>query len=237
VYFAFLETIPGYKVQAGEKETINFKAAASQYENGNYGKAIISLNNDKMDTRLEAQEGALSSAYLIGNAEAVLAYADKVLKNSDVTTEQRALANFYVGKVAFDREEYLDALRAFNEVTKISNNEEAAEARYLIAYVYYVQRDLEVAEQITLNAQAESSEYPYWAGKSIILLADILAEKGDVLNARAVLEGWIESYTEDEDLLNIAKKKLEQLKAREAASNRLITTPLDTETLDLQEEQ
>jgi len=316
VYFAFLETIPGYKVQAGEKESINFKAAASQYENGNYGKAIISLNNyirlypggkniikayfyrgdahtaekqytealrdfekviekgnssyyvkaldkaaiiayyhaedyeksydfysrleaatDKMDTRLEAQEGALSSAYLIGNGTAVLAYADKVLKNPDVTTEQRALASFYVGKVAFDKEEYLDALRAFNEVTKSSNNEETAEARYLIAYIYYVQRDLEVAEQITLNAQAESSEYPYWAGKSIILLADILAEKGDVLNARAVLEGWIESYNEDEELLNIAKKKLEQLKAREAASNRLITTPVDTETLDLMEEQ
>jgi len=147
------------------------------------------------------------------------------------------LANFYLGKVAFDKEDYLDALRAFNEVTKTSNNEETAEARYLIAYIYYIQRDLEVAEQITLNAQAESSEYPYWAGKSIILLADILAEKGDVLNARAVLEGWIESYTEDEELLNIAKKKLDQLKAREASSNRLITTPVDSETLDLQEEE
>ena len=316
VYFAFLETIPGYKVEADEKESINFKAAASQYENGNYKKAIISLNNyirlypagkniikayfyrgdahtaekeysealrdfekvidkgnssyyvkaldkaaiiayyheedyeksydlynklesatDKVDTRLEAQEGALSSAYLIGNSEAVLNYADKVLKNPDVTTEQRALANFYLGKIAFDKEDYLDALRAFNEVTRTSNNEETAEARYLIAYIYYVQRDLEVAEQITLNAQSESSEYPYWAGKSIILLADILAEKGDVLNARAVLEGWIESYTEDEELLNIARKKLEALKAREASSNRLITTPVDTETLDLIEEQ
>lgn len=316
IYFAFLETIPGYKVQDDEKESINFKAATSQYQNGNYAKAVISLNNyirlypngrniikayfyrgdsytaqklyaealrdfeevikrgnsnyyvkaldkaaiiafyhsedyqkafdfysqletatDKMDTRLEAQEGALRSAYQIDNTEAVNTYAAKVLNNPDVTTNQRAAANFYLGKMAFDSKKYTEALRAFNEVTKLSNNEATAEARYLIAYIYYEQRDLEVAEQITLNANAESSEYPYWVAKSVILLADILAEKGDIFNAQAVLEGLIESYTDDAELVASAKQKLSALKAREAAASRLITTPLEGETLDLQEEE
>lgn len=315
VYFAFLETIPGYKVKDDEKESINFKAAASQYENANYEKAIASLNNyirlhpsgkniikayfyrgdshtalkqysealrdfekviargnsnyyekslskaaiiayyhsedyakafefyskleaatDRPDKRLEAQEGALSSAYLMENQAAVVQFAEKVIQNEDATIDQQAIANFYLGKVAFDKEDYTEALRAFNIVTRNSNNEQTAEARYLIAYIYYIQRDLEVAQQIALNANSESSEYPYWVAKSVILLADILAEKGDVFNAQAVLEGLVETYTEDEELLNIAKTKLAALKARAAEGSRLMAQPTDTETLELQEE-
>ncbi len=56
----------------------------------------------------------------------------------------------------------------------------------------------------------------------MILLADILAEKGDLFNAQAALEGLIENYDEDQDLVSIAKAKLEQLKIRAKASNRLI---------------
>lgn len=315
VYFAFLETLPGYKVQDDEKESINFKAAASQYENGNYERAIASLNNyirlhpngkniikayfyrgdshtalkqyedasrdfekiivrgnsnyyekalnkaaiiayyhsedygkayefyskletvtDKPDKRLEAQEGALASAYLMENTAAVKTFSEKIAQNTDATIDQQAVANFYLGKIAYDAEDYTEALRAFNLVTRNSNTEQTAEARYLIAHIYYLQRDLEVAQQIALNANSESSEYPYWVAKSVILLADILAEKGDLFNAQAVLEGLVETYTEDEELLNIAKTKLESLKARQAQGSRLTAPPSDDGTLELQEE-
>ena len=39
-YFAFLETIPGYKVDAKEKDNVSFSAAESQYTNGNFDRAI-----------------------------------------------------------------------------------------------------------------------------------------------------------------------------------------------------
>src|SRR5690606_6398064 len=39
-YFAFLETIPGYKVDDAAKDSINFRAGEAQYEGGNYEKAV-----------------------------------------------------------------------------------------------------------------------------------------------------------------------------------------------------
>ena len=311
-YFAFLETIPGYKVEEDEKEHINFKAAESQYANGNYEKAIqafsvyirqypngrnlllahyhrgesyavekrysdalrdyefvigkgnslyytkalkkaaiiaynhdqnfekaydfyskLELATDNSDTRFEAQIGALRSAYRTNDYEAVSTLAVRVIENPTSSDQHKASANFYLGKMAFDKEDYDKALRAFNEVTKQSNDEQTAEARYTIAYIYYLKRELEVAQQIALNANKESSDYPYWVAKSVILLADILAEKGDIFNAQAVLEGLIENYTEDEELVNIAKTKLEQLKARESSTSRLLTEPTDKSTLEL----
>ena len=73
--------------------------------------------------------------------------------------------------------------------------------------------------------------------KSVILLADILAEKGDLFNAQAALEGLIENYDEDQELVSIAKAKLQQLKIRAQANNRLIDESGDNSSLEMEEEQ
>jgi tetratricopeptide (TPR) repeat protein len=39
-YFKFLETIPGYKVAGDTKDSLTFRVAQVQYENGNYDRAI-----------------------------------------------------------------------------------------------------------------------------------------------------------------------------------------------------
>ena len=46
----------------------------------------------------------------------------------------------------------ITVLSRIPSTTVVSDNEQTAEARYLIAYIYYVRRDLEVAQQLCLNA-------------------------------------------------------------------------------------
>lgn len=188
------------------------------------------------DTRFEAQLGALRSAYRSDNNQAVLSLADQVANHPNSTDDQKAAARFYQGKVAFDQKDYDKARTAFNEVVNLSDNEQTAEARYLIAYIYYLQRDLNTAQQLCLNANNESSNYPYWVAKSVILLADILAEKGDLFNAQAALESLIEHYDEDQELVNIAKAKLAKIKEQSAASSRIAPDSRD-DLLDMDEDQ
>ncbi len=313
-YFAFLETIPGYKVDSSEKEAISFKAAESQFENGNYEKAVTAYTNylrkypagrnsllayyhrgesysvlkrysealrdyeyvankgpgryfakalrkaaliaynyeqdfqkaytfyaqleataENSETRFEAQLGAMRSAYRTNNSQAVASMAQKVSENPAATDGQKATAYFYIGKLRLDEKSYDKALAAFNEVIRLSNDEQTAEARYLVAYIYYVQRDLDVAQQLCLNANRESAGYNYWIAKSVILLADILAEKGDLFNAQAALEGLIENYDEDQELVNIAKAKLEKLKNQSSNNNLIRST--ESETMEFLEEE
>jgi tetratricopeptide (TPR) repeat protein len=314
-YFAFLETIPGYKVGNDQKEAISFKAGESQFENGNYEKAIENFTNflrkypngsyallahyhrgesysvlkkysealidydyivqrgqskyyakslrkaaliaynyeqdfnkafsyyslletaaGDDDTRFEAQLGAMRSAYRTNDSSAVFSMAEKVSQNPRASDDQKASAYFYLGKIYSDQKDYDKALTALNQVTKLSDNEQTAEARYMIAYIYYLQRDLEIAQQLSLNANKESAGYNYWIAKSVILLADILAEKGDLFNAQAALEGLIENYDEDQELVSIAKAKLQQLKLRAQAGNRLIDESDDSFELDEDEQ-
>jgi len=176
---------------------------------------------DNNNQQLEAQLGAMRSAYRANLSNEVYDISKTVAENPLASQTQVATANFYYGKISFDRKDYANALSAFNQVITLSDNEQTAEARYLVAYIYYLQRDLDKAEEITINANRESSSYPYWVAKSVILLSDIFAEKGDLLNAQAVLEALLENYDGDSDLVQTARDKLQQLNRRINADSRI----------------
>lgn len=284
---SFLRTIPNYNFNDFSRDSLFFRAAESQYENGNYQRAIDGYQNylsqfpnginvlvahyhkgeshavlrqydqslvhyewvvgkgpsryylralekaaiiaynhaqdfekaarlytlleqsaDTEELRFEAQLGGMRSAYRTGNRDAVYQLANKVANNPSANEEQRATANFYVGKIAYDRQDYTAALAAFNETIRLSDNEQTAEARYLRANIYYTRRDLNRAKELTIAANRESSGYPYWVAKCVILLSDILVEQGDLYNGRAALEALLENYNEDPEVVAEARQKL-----------------------------
>jgi len=160
--------------------------------------------------------------------------ATKVNNNPQASQDHKATANFYIGKIEFDKNSHDSALAAFNQVIELSDNEQTAEARYLVAYIYYKKRELNVAKQLCVNATRESSSYIYWVAKSVILLSDVLSEQGDLFNARAALEGLLENYDEDAELVSIAQKKLEQLITKEQSSSRIREDHTDDSTLEME---
>jgi tetratricopeptide (TPR) repeat protein len=214
------------------------KAAAIAYHNEqNFRKAydyysqFESLATSTQD-RFEAQLGAMRAAYRLGDEAAVQSSARKVAGNPSASEEQVATAEFYLAKIAFDKKDYTTAMQSFQQVLQLSDNEQTAEARYLIAMIYYQQRDLEKAKQQCLENNNDSSNYPYWVGKSLLLLADVFAEQGDLFSAKTVLEALIENYeTMDDDILPNARQKLETLNQKAAGSSRL-ETETDTNFMD-----
>ncbi|MEZ4985484.1 MAG: tetratricopeptide repeat protein [Saprospiraceae bacterium] len=287
---AFLRTIPNYNFNDFSRDSLFFRSAETQYENGNYQRAVESYQNylsqfpnglnvleahyhkaeshgvlrqydqalthyewvvargtsrfylkalekaaliaynhsqdfdksydlytkleqaaDTEEMRFEAQLGGMRSAYRMGNTQAVYTLAGKVANNARATDVQKATANFYMGKIAFDRSDYTAALTAFNETIRLSDNEQTAEARYLRAFIYYQRRDLNTAKELTLAANRESSGYPYWVAKCVILLSDIFVEQGDLYNGRAALEALLDNYNEDQAVVAEARQKLNRV--------------------------
>ena len=301
-YNAFLETIPGYKLDNQQKDENAFAAAEAAYEKSNYERAItdysdyinkfpngvnilvahyhrgesyaslqqydnalkdyewvvskgagnryyvdalgkaadIAYKGDKnyqkaydyfvkwegvaptADEKFEAQLGAMRSAYKLNDNTGVQTWAKKVSSNPAASNVQAAQANFYIGKIAFDRKELDAALQSFNKVMQLSDNEQTAEARYLVAEIYYQKRDLEKAKKRCLDNNNDNSNYPYWVGKSLLLLSDVFAEQDDIFSARTVLEALIENYeTKTDDIIPTAKKKLDALNKTSSGSSRL----------------
>ncbi|NND31111.1 MAG: tetratricopeptide repeat protein [Saprospiraceae bacterium] len=299
-YVAFVESIPGYKVSGGEKDSLNYLVAQRLYENAEYERAVeafsdylqkypkgfhaleavynrgesfsilrrfnealsdyestisrgqsayyllalekaalISYNYAekfeqafdfyaKLETlstdsqiKFDAQMGAMRSAYRIGKRDAAGTYASKVMSNKLATAEELAVAQFYRGKILFENGQYDEALRLFTEVLANSDNENTAEARYLIAEIYYQRKDLVKAEEACRTAYGESSAYPYWVAKSLILLSDVLVANQDFFNARAALDAVIDNFSDDVELVEIARSKIAKIDAEEEKRNRI----------------
>ena len=301
-YFAFLQTIPGYNVDNMAKDSISYRAAEVQYEQGNYEKAIqnytnflsrypnspntisayyhraesysamkeydeaftdydavvnkgsskfyakavekaalIAYNHRKDfgkafdlyvkmersattdDKRFDAELGAMRSSYRMNKPDGVMEFAQKVLNSSMASKDQLAAAGFYLGKVAYDRNEFDRAQEAFKKaIQNGGNDEQTAEAKYLDALVDYKKRNLDLALDKADKA-SQNSTYAFWAAKCVILQADIYAEKNDLFSARAALESIIEAdalkaYPE---IMAEAKMKLSNLENKEKSKSRI----------------
>lgn len=294
-YFKFLESVPGYAVQGDAKDSLTYRVAQVQYENGNYEKAIASytdylqkypkggyvLNafynrgesylilkdytnalknydaviergqsnlymkalekaavisyNDAGDyekalqyyskllevannenIKFEAQLGAMRSAYRADKVKQAAGYAQTLVNNSLASDGNKALAHFIMGKARYEMKEYNTAMQSFtSSIQLVGDNVNAAEARYLIAKIYFDRKDYETSEIKAREVLSESAAYADFVARSLILLSDIALVNKDLIGARAALEAVLDNYSGDETILNEAREKLKEVERRE----------------------
>ncbi|MBK8777693.1 MAG: tetratricopeptide repeat protein [Saprospiraceae bacterium] len=219
-------------IQKGRSEFYDkslFKAATLAYNfQQNFDKALkyygeLANNGGGLDenTLFESQLGAMRAAYRLGRTNDVTFYGDKVYKSPKVNNDQKSTAGFYLGKIAYDQKNYAKANEYLKAVVDLSDNEQTAEARYLLAEILYLQKSTAAAETSTRNAISQNSDYPYWVAKSMILLSDIFVDKNDLFNARAALEAVLENFKEDPALTKVAQTKLDAVKSKQASGSKL----------------
>lgn len=218
------------------------KAANIAYNsNRDFGKAYdlyskLEKAAPNEEVRFDAQLWAMRAAYRNNDIAGTKEMAQKVAKNTNAKPEVQAIANFYVAKIAFDAKDYNTAMPAFSKVVTLQpNSEEAAEARYRVAYMYYIRRDLEQADKWANDAMQNAGSYEVWGAKSLILIADVYAERNDFITAQAALESVIENYADQKTEVQEAKEKLEQYKNKSKTKSKLRSDSKDNKQLDMDE--
>jgi outer membrane protein assembly factor BamD (BamD/ComL family) len=184
-----------------------------------YSKWTVIATGDDL---FEAQLGTVRSAYRLGGRKAeVYRLAEAVKNNTSASVTDKGEAAYYIGKTAVDEGNFAKAKPAFTEVTQYLSGEQKAEAFYQIAYITFREGKLAEAENLALNNQTEVEDYGDWLARMYILLGDIYAQKGDLLNAQVYLEAIVENYQGDQAIINEAKAKLEKVKQADANNSRL----------------
>ncbi len=209
-----------YKKALWKSALISYNHAENFGKALDYYKTFEGLTDNKGD-QYQAQLGALRSAYKISRDTDITLFANKVNENSLATTDERSVALFYLGKIAFRNNNNEQALAAFGKVSKMVNNSQSAESKYRISEIYYKQGQFDLAEKQCNFNNETSLNYPYWVAKSILLLSDIYINKNDLINARAAIEAVLENFKDDASLQKDAKQKLIDLEVKEGNANRV----------------
>ena len=163
-------------------------------------------------SRFDAQLVALKAAYQTNNSVAVSEYAQKVNASPLASQDQRAVANFYAGKMAYDKGDYTRAYPVLQSVTENITSEIMAEAYHYLGQMLYRQKKYAEAEELINDANKASAGYDDWIARNLILLADVYTSQNDKNSAMAALEAVIENYTgSNKEIVPLAKQKYDAL--------------------------
>jgi tetratricopeptide (TPR) repeat protein len=213
--------------QSDYYEDAIFKASLIAYndlqrfeEAFNYYNLLNEVTSDEL-LQYEAQIGGLRSAYRFGDKEAVLYMANLIINNSLTSKEDKSLAYLFSGKMHYQGKSWDAAIANLQQVPKLVDNENAAESKYLYNEVLFVKGEVVQAEVSTLETVSNSTAYPYWVAKNLILYGDIMLDRLDLFNARAALEAVLENFPESDELTSQAQTRLDVVKAKEAEMTRI----------------
>lgn len=221
------EALKDYEVVLSKDDTRNYARAAekaagicAEFET-DFEKALEYAQkweeaSKTEKSRLAAQKVALRAAYETKKAAVVSDYARKINASPVSTESEQAEANYYGGKMAFDKGEYNRALPQFKSVTEADVAIDIlAEAYHLICQILFKQKKYQEVIEMVDEANSASGNSNDWIARNIILRSDthiMLEEKADAI---ADLESILEYYDgNDPEIRRVAREKLDKLQGK-----------------------
>ncbi len=167
-----------------------------------------------------AYNGLMQSAYLQDDINTAAAYADTLSEMPGIDEQMKTTINLYKAKSYKKNKDYDAAMKAYEQITGAKTASIAAEARYNIAELHFLQGNIDEAEKAASETIKKSAGSEYWVIKSYILLADVLTRQKDYFNAKATLKSIVKNAKITE-LKKEAEEKLEEVKQLEKKESKL----------------
>lgn len=188
------------------------KASTIEFNNKNYSDAYSMFSRlsevaGNPQNKSYALTGMIRSAYFLNNYNECITSGQQLLDNASTPREALPEIHLIMARSYLALDNLEQAEIAYQEVTKSTRNEWAAEAVYQQAYIKFLKGDYSGAEKMIYDISDNYSSFDYWVAKGFILLSDVYLKLGDQFQAKETLQSIIDNY-QGEDLVKIAREKL-----------------------------
>ena len=185
-----------------------------------YNEAIVHLKKLELTSEYKANYSFavnnLMEAYSSMNLpDETLQYV-KFIKESNKSSEEDLFrAGLYSGKANLIIGDTIQAVKYFTEVAEKTQTVTGAEAKYNMANILYLRGEYKTSLSSAFDLTNKMPSHDYWVAKTYILIADNYIGLKDAFQAKSTLQSIIENYeNKDDDILTLAKEKLEKLKKK-----------------------
>lgn len=165
-----------------------------------------------VENRSLAQTGILRSAYMAGEQKDAVIAATDLLSNKKLTPELVNEATYYRAKAYLSLQDDKAAIKDLQALAKDTRTFYGAEAKYLLAQLYFNAGEKALAEKEVLNYIDQSTPHAYWLARSFVLLSDIYVSMNKKLDAKQYLLSLQQNYTEQDDIQEMITSRLTKLK-------------------------
>lgn len=195
------------------------RVAELEFKDGNFEKAIPAFRTlSKMAATKKEQftawSGLMESHYLLAAYDSSNYYAKLILEKGNVNAGAQNKASLFIGKAAKARGDYETAKDEFITTLNSAQDEYGAEAKYLLAEIFYLNKDYKQSNETLIVLNRDFSSYTDWVGKSYLLLADNYLAMGDSFQTKATLKSLINNFPQ-EQVKTVARERLKKLEDEE----------------------
>ena len=159
-----------------------------------------------------AKLGLMRCAELTGKPDEALAAANKLLKEPKLSPEIMSEARYVRAKSYIELKQESKAMADLKVISKDTRTVHGAEAKYLLAQLYYDKKDDKNAEAVLMNFIENGTPHQYWLARGFILLADIYIRQGDDFQARQYLTSLRNNYKGEDEIGAMIEDRLGKLK-------------------------
>ena len=181
------------------------RKAEIEYLDKDYAAAMESFKHlqavaENPENKEAAKLGLMRCAELTGQPQEALLAANDLLKEPKLSPEIMSEARYVRAKAYISLKQENKALADLKEISKDTRTIHGAEAKYLLAQLYYDNKDDKNAETVLMNFIENGTPHQYWLARGFILLADIYIRQGDDFQARQYLTSLQNNYKGDDEI-------------------------------------
>ncbi len=226
-------------IEKNEKHMVDalFHAANINFRLKNFDEAnklytqleLINTDELKIPTM---NKGLMLTHNKLENYAKAITYAEKVLKNAQLSRGEKEEAYMIVGNSNYTLGNSQEAEVAYKKVVAISTDIDKAEAGYKLCEIHFKKAEYKQTEAEIFSYLKQKPSYDYWLAKGYILLADVYVKLEDNFQAKATLKSVIDYYKGDDDIKTIAQAKLDAIIAAEDAKDNTEEEDIEIEMIE-----
>ncbi|HOY51270.1 MAG TPA: tetratricopeptide repeat protein, partial [Prolixibacteraceae bacterium] len=127
--------------------------------------------------KVRAMAGLMRCNFMLQKYRNAIDDAVRLSKADKVTPELTREASYITAKSYYELGSYDQALPGLREAAAQTNTVQGAEAKYLLADIYFRKQNLAAAEKEIMDFIDKGTSHQFWLAKSFILLSDIYVAK------------------------------------------------------------
>lgn len=147
-----------------------------------------------------ARLGILRCSNHIENYDRTISIVNEIMQDSHSTFELKSEALYNRAKAYLSKGELEKAIADFKEIAVETRTSNGAEAKYLLAKLYFDTNQNDLAEKEIMDFANKNTPHQYWLARSFVLLSDIYMEKGEIFQAKQYLLSLQKNYTNKDDI-------------------------------------
>lgn len=191
------------------------------YKEGSYKEAmnlykqLIAKTGDN-ERRQACRMNLLRCAYKLRESEELLKVAAELIAAGNLSPEWEREVYYSRAKTLILENRANESVPDLKKLATDTRTVQGAEAKYLLAQIYFDNKKSNECEKEILNYIEISTPHSYWLARSFVLLSDLYMTLDRKMEAKQYLLTLQNNYDGNDDIADRIKERLDKLAAEEA---------------------